>query len=152
MAVMKMHMEVRKLTTKINFKNSLEPQTGSSSFPIKRRPRVLTTTYYTSERVNLITGSDGVQAYPTIYNNSSNNFNGKRIIYPMYWLFNVTGRYEVPDKRNRPTTHKSCELESSCEPLKSSRLQTQTYKSLLIRVIRQSNPITFWLQILVLLA
>lgn len=40
-AVMKTHTDVRKLTKKMNFKNSLEPHMGSSSFPTKRRPIVL---------------------------------------------------------------------------------------------------------------
>ena len=71
MAVMKMHMEVRKLTTKINFKNSLEPQTGSSSFPIKRRPRVLTTTCETSMRVLLINKVMGVQVSSSVYDYST---------------------------------------------------------------------------------
>uniref|UniRef100_A0A2P2LIW5 Transmembrane protein 115-like n=1 Tax=Rhizophora mucronata TaxID=61149 RepID=A0A2P2LIW5_RHIMU len=43
---MKTHIEVRTLTTTMNFKNSLEPQTGSSSFPKTRRLKVLTTTPY----------------------------------------------------------------------------------------------------------
>jgi len=42
---MNTHTEVRRLTTKMNLKNSLEPHTGSSSFPINRRPNVLITTY-----------------------------------------------------------------------------------------------------------
>ena len=42
---MNKHTEVRRLTTKMNLKNSLEPHIGSSSFPINRRLNVLTTTY-----------------------------------------------------------------------------------------------------------
>lgn len=41
MAVMKTKTDVKKLTIKMNFKNSLEPQMGSSSFPKKRSPIVL---------------------------------------------------------------------------------------------------------------
>lgn len=35
----------------MNFKNSLEPHMGSRSFPKKRRPRVLATTYQTGAKV-----------------------------------------------------------------------------------------------------
>ena len=48
---MKTHTEVRKLMTKMNLKNSLEPHTGSSSFPIKSRPRALKAIYSTGAKV-----------------------------------------------------------------------------------------------------
>lgn len=38
---MNTHNEVKKLTMKMNFMNSLEPHMGSRSFPMKRRPIVL---------------------------------------------------------------------------------------------------------------
>jgi hypothetical protein len=44
---MKTQMEMRKLTMNMNFKNSLEPHTGSRSFPMMRRHKVLATTYRT---------------------------------------------------------------------------------------------------------
>jgi hypothetical protein len=45
MAVMKMHAEVKVLTIKMNFRNSLGPHTGSSSLPMNRRQTMLITTY-----------------------------------------------------------------------------------------------------------
>jgi hypothetical protein len=45
MAVMKMQREVKMLTIKMNFINSLGPHTGSSNLPIKRRQTMLITTY-----------------------------------------------------------------------------------------------------------
>jgi len=50
---MKMQREFRKLTRKMNFINSLGPHTGSSSFPMKRRPIVLITTFKKWSKTNL---------------------------------------------------------------------------------------------------
>lgn len=102
---MKTHTEVRMLTIKMNFKNSREPHMGSSNFPLKRRPSVLATTYKTSVTWCITSHIRGefkvmrrVHYEETVYSNIS--------AYPMHWLFNITGCYEVPSEGIRPAKKK----------------------------------------------